>query len=112
SSKPAARGTDAREHAPSTRIEPRRRALRRLLPVRLANNSMELGSRRCGEADEDDDAITARIAAEGVDAEIGLPVINGPNVAGLIDAQIVILNVSTVSGKGIRAGIAAGAAIG
>ena len=35
---------------------------------------MDLGSGRCGEADEDDDAITAWIAADGVDGEIGLPV--------------------------------------
>ena len=46
---------------------------------------MDLGSRRCGEADEDDDAITAWIPACGVDVEIWFPVVNGPNVSSLID---------------------------
>ena len=46
---------------------------------------MSLGSRRCGEADENYDAIAARILTDGVDVEIGFPVVNGPNVAGLID---------------------------
>ena len=46
---------------------------------------MDLGSGRCGEADENDDAITARIPTEGVDVEIGFPVVDGPNVSGLID---------------------------
>jgi hypothetical protein len=55
-----------------------------LLPVRLANNSMDLGSRRWREADENDDAITARIHADGVDIKIGFPVVNEPKVASLI----------------------------
>ena len=38
-----------------------------------------------GEADEDDDAITARILAGRVVVEIGLPVVDGPDVPGLID---------------------------
>ena len=46
---------------------------------------MDLGSRWWREAYENDDAITARIPTEGVDAEIGFPVVNGPNVSGLID---------------------------
>ena len=49
---------------------------------------MDLGRMRWREADEDDDAITARIPADGVDAEIGFPVVNGPNVAGLIGNSI------------------------
>jgi hypothetical protein len=48
--------------------------------------SMDLGSRWWRESDEDDDAITARIHANGIDEEIGFPVVNGPNVAGLINA--------------------------
>ena len=49
---------------------------------------MDLGSRRWREADENDDAITARIPTDGVDVEIGFPVVNGPNVAGLIYVDI------------------------
>lgn len=58
-----------------------------IFSVTLAGDLMHLRDRRCGEADENDDAITARIPTEGVDAEIGFPVINGPDVAGLIDAK-------------------------
>jgi hypothetical protein len=46
---------------------------------------MDLGSRRWGQADENYDAIAARILTGGVDVEIGFPIVNGPNVAGLID---------------------------
>jgi hypothetical protein len=49
---------------------------------------MDLGSRRWREADENDDTIAARITADGVDVEIGFPVVNGPNVAGLIDVDV------------------------
>ena len=48
---------------------------------------MDLDTRRCGEADENYDAISARIHTDGIDEEIGFPVVDGPNVAGLIDAQ-------------------------
>ena len=44
---------------------------------------MDLGSRR-GEADENHDAITAWILADGVDVKIGFPVVEAPDVAGLI----------------------------
>ena len=47
---------------------------------------MNLRSRRCSEAHENYDAIATGIHADGVDVEIGFPVVNGPNVAGLIDA--------------------------
>jgi hypothetical protein len=46
--------------------------------------SMDLGGRRWREADEDDDAITTWIPTDRVDVEIGLPVVEGPDVAGLI----------------------------
>ena len=46
---------------------------------------MDFGSGRCGEADENDDVIAAWIITDGVDVEIGFPVVNGPNIAGLID---------------------------
>ena len=49
---------------------------------------MDLGSRRWREADENDDAITARIPTDGVDVEIGFPVVNGPKVAGLIYVDV------------------------
>ena len=49
---------------------------------------MHLGSGRCGEADENYDAISAWIHADGVDVEIGFPVVNGPKVAGLIYVDI------------------------
>jgi len=62
-------------------------------------NSVHLGSRRWRESDEDYDAIAAGIHADGVDVDTGFPVVKRPDVAGLVDAQIVILNVSTVSGK-------------
>src|SRR4030095_936418 len=74
--------------AAPTRNQPTGRAPTRLLPVRLANNSMDLGSSRWRESDENDDAITARIHADGVDGEIGFPVVNRPNVAGLIYVDI------------------------
>ncbi len=45
---------------------------------------MDLSSRQCSESDEDDDAIAARILADGVDVEIGFPVVNEPKVACLI----------------------------
>ena len=45
---------------------------------------MDLGRRRWREADEDNDAITARIPTDGVDVEIGFPVVNKPKVARLI----------------------------
>jgi hypothetical protein len=45
-------------------------------------------TRRCRQADKDDDAIPTRILADGVDVEIGFPVVNGPNVAGLIGNSI------------------------
>jgi len=41
-------------------------------------------TRRWRESDENYDAITTRVGRD-VDVEIGLPVVNGPNVAGLID---------------------------
>src|SRR5204863_10220984 len=41
-------------------------------------------ARRWRESDEDDDAITARIPAK-VDMNIGFPVVDGPNVASLVD---------------------------
>ena len=41
-------------------------------------------TRRWRQPDEDYDAITAWVGGE-VDIKIGLPVVNGPNVAGLID---------------------------
>jgi hypothetical protein len=44
-------------------------------------------SRRCREPDENPDAITAGVGGD-VDVEIGLPVVNGPNVAGLIGNSI------------------------
>jgi len=46
---------------------------------------MDLGGRRWRESDENDDAITAWIPTDGVDVEIGFPVVNGLNIAGLID---------------------------
>ena len=48
---------------------------------------MDLGSRWWPEADEDDDSIAAGIPTGGVDVEIRFPVVNGPNVSGLIDGQ-------------------------
>ena len=48
--------------------------------------SMNLGGRRRREAHENYDAIATGIHADGVDVKIGFPVVNGPNVAGLIDA--------------------------
>ena len=54
----------------------------------VAGDLMDLGSGRCCEADENDDAITARIPADGVDVEIGFPVVNGPKVAGPIYVDI------------------------
>jgi hypothetical protein len=39
------------------------------------------------QADEDDDAIAAGISTDSVDAEIGFPIVDGPNVAGPIDAH-------------------------
>ena len=45
---------------------------------------MDLGRRRWRDSDKNDDAITARILADGVDEEIGFPVVNEPNVACLI----------------------------
>ena len=41
-------------------------------------------SRRCRKPDEDDDAITTGVRGD-IDVEIRLPVVDGPNVAGLID---------------------------
>ena len=49
---------------------------------------MDLGSRRWRESDENDDAITARIPTDGVDVEIGFPVVNKPKVARLIYVDI------------------------
>ena len=49
---------------------------------------MDLGSRRWRESDENDDAITARIPTNGVDVEIGFPVVNQPKVAGLIYVDV------------------------
>ena len=46
---------------------------------------MHLGRGRCCESDENDHSIAARIPADGVDVKIGFPVIDGPDVAGLID---------------------------
>jgi len=46
---------------------------------------MDLVSRGCSEADENNDAIAAGILTDGVDIEIGFPVVNGPNISGLID---------------------------
>ena len=45
---------------------------------------MDLASRRCCEANENYDAIAAGIR-RGVDVEIWFPVVDGPNVASLID---------------------------
>ena len=45
---------------------------------------MHLGGRRCCEADENHDAVATRIPPK-VDNNIGFPVVNGPNVSGLID---------------------------
>ena len=44
---------------------------------------MDLGGRR-RQPDENDDAITAWILTNSVDVEIGFPVVNGPNISGLI----------------------------
>jgi len=41
--------------------------------------------RRCSEADKDYDAVTSGILALGIDVKIGFPIIDGPDVAGLID---------------------------
>jgi hypothetical protein len=41
-------------------------------------------TRRWREPDEDDDAITTGVGGD-IDVEIRLPVVNGPNVAGLIN---------------------------
>ena len=49
---------------------------------------MDLGSRWWGQSDENYDAITARIPTDGVDVEIGFPVVNGPKVAGLIYVDV------------------------
>ena len=45
---------------------------------------MDLDRRRWREPDEYDDAVTARIPTDGVDVEIGFPVVNKPKVARLI----------------------------
>ena len=47
----------------------------------ITEDLMHVGSGRWCEADEDDDAITTWIPTDGVDVEIGFPVVNGPNVA-------------------------------
>ncbi len=49
--------------------------------------SRRLADRRCGQTDENHDAITTGIAAE-VDIKIGLPIIERPNVASLVDHYI------------------------
>jgi hypothetical protein len=54
----------------------------------VAGDLMDLGSGRCGEADEYDDAITTWIHADSVDVEIGFPVVNQPKVAGLIYVDV------------------------
>ena len=54
----------------------------------VAADLMHLGRRRWREADENYDAITTWIHADSVDVEIGFPVVNGPNVAGLIYVDI------------------------
>jgi len=41
-------------------------------------------TRRWRESDENYDAITTRVGGD-IDVEIGFPVVNGPDVAGLID---------------------------
>src|SRR5436305_35386 len=81
------RETNTRKSCADSESADRTRSCR-LLPVRLAKNSMDLGSRRWRESDENDDAITARIPTDGVDVEVGFPVVNGPNVAGLIYVDI------------------------
>src|SRR5262249_53449565 len=43
--------------------------------------------RRWRESDEDAQALPAGVPADGVDIKSGLPVVERPNVAGLIDAQ-------------------------
>ena len=45
---------------------------------------MGLTRRRWREANEDYDAITPRILSDGVDVEIGFPIVNEPNIAALI----------------------------
>jgi len=52
--------------------------------VKRQSGSLDLRRRRGGEADEDDDAITTRIATK-VDVHIRFPVVDGPDVASLID---------------------------
>jgi hypothetical protein len=44
-------------------------------------------SRRGGKAHENHDAIATGILTDGVDAKVGFPVVNGPNVSGLIDGH-------------------------
>src|SRR2546430_17044391 len=45
---------------------------------------MDLRRRRCGETDENHDAIATRVAGK-VDINIRFPVVDGPDVASLID---------------------------
>ncbi len=61
------------------------RAFRWLLIFTWPSQRISVGAtRRWRQPDEDDDAITAGVGRD-VDVEIGLPVVNGPNVTGLID---------------------------
>ena len=46
---------------------------------------MDLGTGGCGQADENYDAIAAGVPTDCVDVKIGFPVVNGPNVTGLVD---------------------------
>lgn len=46
---------------------------------------MDLASRRRCEADKNYDAVAARILTGGVDIEIWFPIVDGPNISGLID---------------------------
>ena len=48
---------------------------------------MHLGSGRWRESDENHDAITTGISTK-VDINIGFPVVDGPNVASLIDDHV------------------------
>src|SRR5439155_515160 len=72
----------------------RRKSQSRWMPLRPRKKSCSarpcvrsnglLVARRWRESDEDDDAVTARIPAK-VDINIGFPVVDGPNVASLVD---------------------------
>src|SRR6266536_4757157 len=84
------------------RSQPTTRAPRRLLRLnRSQTNSMDLDRRRRGEADEYYDAITTGILTDGIDVEIGFPVVNGPNVAGLIDQDACLTHHRDKTGRSV-----------